>query len=95
MEFMYKLSYHYYDLSWHDFQIDHSKAYVIAMCVCLTEYWLKRYFGTEYFLVEMVSESQVSKGLTALGIMLVVIGHYFRIHSMFHAKANFNHLVQS
>ena len=25
---------------------------------------------------------------------MITIGHYFRIHAMFHAKANFNHLVQ-
>ena len=42
MEFMYKLEYHFYDLTWHDFQIDHSLAYVVAMCVCLFEYGLKQ-----------------------------------------------------
>lgn len=42
MEFMYKLEYHFQDLSWHDFQIDHSLAYVVAMCLCLLEYGSKQ-----------------------------------------------------
>jgi len=29
-----------------------------------------------------------------MGIFSVLIGHFFRIGSMFHAKSNFNHLVQ-
>ena len=38
MEFSYKSEFHLYSLSWHDFQLDHSRHYVIAMCVALTEF---------------------------------------------------------
>ena len=44
---MYKLCYQHInepDLSWHDFQIDHSSAYIIAMAVCLTEFSLRRWY---------------------------------------------------
>ena len=41
MEYMYKAEYHHHDLSWHDFQIDHSKAYGAAMFACLLEFGLK------------------------------------------------------
>ena len=41
MEYMYKAEYHHIDLNWHDFQIDHSKAYGVAMLPCMIEYGLK------------------------------------------------------
>jgi protein-S-isoprenylcysteine O-methyltransferase len=39
--------------------------------------------------------SMVSKGFTALGVLMVLIGHLFRVWSMFHAGKSFNHLVQT
>ena len=41
MEFMFKSEFYHDDLTWHDFQIDHSAAYGVAMVVCLTEYTLR------------------------------------------------------
>ena len=41
MEYMYKAEYHHYDLNWHDFQIDHSKAYGAAMFACVAEFGVK------------------------------------------------------
>lgn len=41
MEFMFKCEYHNWDLSWHDFQIDHSWAYGAAMVMCLVEHFVK------------------------------------------------------
>ena len=39
--------------------------------------------------------STFSKVMTIIGILMVVIGHCFRIGSMFYAGSNFNHLVQT
>jgi protein-S-isoprenylcysteine O-methyltransferase len=30
-----------------------------------------------------------------IGLAFIIIGHYFRIGSMFHASSNFNHVVQT
>jgi len=42
-----------------------------------------------------VEHSTVSVGFTLLGIVLLIIGHTFRIGALFQAKRNFNHVVQS
>ena len=41
-EFMFKQKHYYYDLTWHDFQLDHSVPYMVAMVMCLSEHSAKR-----------------------------------------------------
>ena len=48
MEYFYKLCYHFYDLSWNDYQINHSWAYGVAMVLCLTEFGAKWYILAHY-----------------------------------------------
>lgn len=107
MEYVFKLCFHNYDLSWHDFQIDHSWAYAAAMLLCLVEYGSKQALISKYAdskdispvvimsltVARAIDESMVSVCVSHLGKVLIFVGHYFRIHSMFHAKSNFNHLV--
>ena len=50
MEFMYKSEFYNHDLSWHDFQIDHSKAYGIAMLLCLIEFKAREWTLNSYML---------------------------------------------
>lgn len=104
-EYLYKCSYHHWDVSWHDFLLDYSLDYAVAMFVCLVEYFSRlAYFktlmrsGTQEFegfqwVVVMVCRSECSRYLSGVGMAMVLVGHYFRIHAMFHAKSNFNHLI--
>ena len=45
--------------------------------------------------LEFISNSKFSRIVTVIGIVMIVIGHAFRIGSMFYAGSNFNHLVQT
>jgi len=42
-----------------------------------------------------VDESKISKFLSTIGLIMVIIGQYFRVGSMFHAASNFDHIVQT
>lgn len=46
-EYMYKCKYQFWGqddkLSWHDFQIDHSWAYLVAMGLCFAEYGFRKW----------------------------------------------------
>ena len=109
-EFMYKLCYQLNneaDLTWHDFQIDHSWAYIVAMSLCIIEFTIRRWLLTGLYtqdanslgiftrILLMVESSQVSRLISGVGLFMMLVGHYFRIASMFHAGSNFNHLVQT
>ena len=91
-EYFYKLSYHYYDLSIDDYQINHSIAYMVAMCLCLAEYFVKQHFR-EYAIVWIINDTKLADIFSWVGLVFIVVGHTFRIGSMFHAASNFNHLV--
>ena len=38
--------------------------------------------------------SDVSRVISGIGFVFVIIGHYFRISALFQAGRNFNHIVQ-
>jgi protein-S-isoprenylcysteine O-methyltransferase len=106
-EYMYKLCYQHInepDLSWNDFQINHSSAYIIAMMVCLAEFSLRRWYlsgievnepGYLAIVFGFIESSSFSRVVTGVGATMIIFGQYFRIGSMFHAGSNFNHLVQT
>ena len=109
MEFMFKSEFYQDDLSWHDFQIDHSWAYGVAMLMCLAEYTVRvqmlgryeiqmRDIRLQGFFAQalyFVESSIFSRIVSWIGVCMIFTGHSFRISSMFHAAGNFNHLVQT
>ena len=106
MEFMFKSEHYNHDLSWHDFQLDHSWAYGVAMVLCFLEFTSREWTLSSYEnqiqekgwlakSLEFISNSKFSRIITIIGIAMVLIGHAFRIGSMFYAGSNFNHLVQT
>ena len=109
MEFMFKSEYYQNDVSWHDFQLDHSWAYGVAMCLCFAEFSIRNYLLARYSHPMMdirlqglfaqtlffLEKSLASRIISMVGVCMTLIGHYFRIGSMFHAAGNFNHLVQT
>ena len=92
MEYMYKAEYHHETLSWHDFLLDHSMAYLIAMFVSFSEYMSRSYFKTNA-LVSTFENSKITQYIMYYGLFQLYVGHFFRIWAMFHAKKNFNHEV--
>lgn len=110
MEFMYKLEYHLKKgLTWHDFQIDHSKAYAGAMFLCMLETRVRQriigHFARQIMDIKnqgfiaqtanAIEYSTLSKIFTGVGVCMVLVGHLFRVWSMFHAGKSFNHFVQT
>jgi hypothetical protein len=44
MEYIYKSEYHHKNLSWHDFLLDYSVDYVVAILLSFAEYFTRNYF---------------------------------------------------
>lgn len=95
-------------LNWNDFQLNHSWAYNLAIFLCFCEYGARWYIISAWYpkfhydvnalgkfvnFVYTIDNSQISKIISIIGGTMVLIGHYFRIGSMFYAGTNFNHLV--
>lgn len=43
--------------------------------------------------LDFICCSKFSNAVTIIGVVMVILGHSFRIGSMFYAGSNFNHLV--
>ena len=55
----------------------------------MNEEWYLTYF------LKGIDESKISKIISATGLIMVIVGQYFRVGSMFHAANNFDHIVQT
>ena len=83
-EYLFVCAFHYKELKWDSFLINHSNSYCIAAIVS----WVEFYLELTYKPQELVS------GALTLGIVGIVIGHFLRIGAMFTAASNFHHIVQ-
>jgi len=54
MEYLFKSEYYQNDLTWHDFQMTHSKEYGIAMILCLLEYTIRNFLLDFFYKVGRV-----------------------------------------
>jgi len=70
---------------YNSFVVNHSKAYTIASLACWAEFWL------ETLLLPPTIKRQ--SGIMALGLVLVIMGQYFRAAAMWTARSNFNHII--
>lgn len=85
MEYTFVLVYHYEDLKFGSFLINQSSEYVFAILSSFAEYFIE--------LTLFKQEAKLCTPLFYLGLSLTLLGHTFRIGSMFTAKSNFTHLV--
>jgi protein-S-isoprenylcysteine O-methyltransferase len=68
------------------FLIDQSKEYIIATLSSFLEFFLENYF---------FHEIKYNTSVMLFGIIIVFIGHYFRIGAEFTAKQNFSHKIST
>ena len=66
------------------FLINQSKEYIIATSVSIVECLVENYFFHSY---------KFSFTYIGVGLILMIIGHIFRIGAMFTAKRNFSHVI--
>lgn len=85
MEYVFVLNHHFDKLSLDSFLINQSKEYIIATSFSFVEY-----------IVEIIYVPIKYKYLNFtfhLGIIMMIIGHTFRIIALFTAKSNFTHII--
>eukprot|EP00752_Nemacystus_decipiens_P005538 g5010.t1 len=71
-------------VSYNSFVLNHSEEYTGALLVCWAE-----------FLVEalLLPELKQQPGVVVAGVVLVLVGHWFRVGAMWTAGSNFNHEI--
>jgi protein-S-isoprenylcysteine O-methyltransferase len=90
MEYVYVALYHTEDLSFNSniinigFLINHSSSYVIATSASIFEVLVENYFFHSY---------KFSLTYILIGLIVTIVGHFFRIGAMFTAKRNFTHII--
>lgn len=86
-EFLFVARFHTHQLKWGSFLIDQSREYVMAHAFALFEYFLD--WLLVYLLAVDVYEYQsfaiIAKSSFFLGVLMISIGHVFRIGAMFTA----------
>lgn len=87
IEFLFWLLYHFKDLKFDSFLINQSKHYTFAMLLSFSEYFI------EYFIYPDLKSNIFTPFLVWIGVILTIIGHYFRVGAEFTAKSNFTHMI--
>ncbi|CDW76072.1 protein-s-isoprenylcysteine o-methyltransferase [Stylonychia lemnae] len=90
MEYLYVCYFHYVQLTFDSFLLNQSPQYMIAVLISFIEFSL---FYNYYDMCENLP-SFLSFGLTAFGLIMIIVGHFFRIGAEFTAGYNFNHKIQ-
>ena len=84
-EFFSELLFHFKDLQKDAFLIYQNKKWVIATASSFIEYFIEIFFFPNLKKVKI---------LFVLGIIMTIIGQYFRIAALFTGKSNFTHKIQ-
>ena len=84
-EFFSVLLYHFEQLSCEYFLIDQSKGWILATLISFLETILGIYFFDEYKKIKI---------FFILGLLMTIIGQYFRIGALFTGKRNFTHRIR-
>ena len=79
------LIYHFDKISCEFFLINHSKAWVISTLASFAEMIIGTYYFNEYKKIKI---------LFFIGLILTIIGQYFRIAALFTGKKNFTHRIR-
>ena len=84
-EFFSELFFHFQDLQRDAFLIYENKRWVISTSASFIEVILGNYFFHEYKNIKI---------LFIIGLLMTIIGQYFRIAALFTGKSNFTHKIQ-
>ena len=84
-EFFSELLFHFQDLQKDAFLIYQNKKWVISTSVSFVETLLGTYFFHKY---------KNNKILFIVGLLMTIVGQYFRIAALFTGKSNFTHKIQ-
>eukprot|EP00455_Lapot_gusevi_P037088 TRINITY_DN4135_c0_g1_i4.p1 TRINITY_DN4135_c0_g1~~TRINITY_DN4135_c0_g1_i4.p1 ORF type:complete len:261 (+),score=37.84 TRINITY_DN4135_c0_g1_i4:55-783(+) len=84
LEFFMTALFHPETLTYHSYLLNHSRDYHYALAAGFIEYWL------EYFLVPSIKNRVF---LMSLGVLMCVVGQFFRTGAMYAAGSNFTHMV--
>ena len=84
-EYLSVLIYHFDMISCEYFLIDHSKSWVISTLVSFAEMIIGTYFFDKYKKI---------KFFFFIGLIMTIIGQYFRIAALFTGKTNFTHRIR-
>eukprot|EP00347_Sterkiella_histriomuscorum_P014631 403360143 len=89
-EYLYVCYFHYVQLSFDSFLLNQSISYVVAVNVSFLEFTILYNY---YDFYEILPFPLVIL-IMLIGLIMVLIGHFFRIGAEFTAGANFNHKIQ-
>ena len=84
-EYLSVLIYHFDMISCEYFLIDHSKSWVISTLASFAEMIIGTYFFDKYKKIKI---------LFFIGLIMTIIGQYFRIAALFTGKTNFTHRIR-
>jgi protein-S-isoprenylcysteine O-methyltransferase len=84
-EYLSVLIYHFNIISCEYFLIDHSKSWVISTLASFAEMIIETYFFDQYKKIKI---------LFIIGLLMTIIGQYFRIAALFTGKKNFTHKIR-
>lgn len=85
MEYLFVCKFHFSNLSWDSFLLNQSKEYVFTVSFSIVEYLVEWYFSVKF----------LNPIVFIVGIIFVLIGHYFRISAEFTAGTNFTHIIST
>ena len=86
-EYLFVCGYHPDILEWDSFLIFYSPDYVLAHCFAVVEYTVELLYVPQWCKIDVPF-------LPALGLTMIVVGHFFRLGAMFTAAQSFHHTVQ-
>ena len=83
-EYLSVLIYHFNKCSWHSFLIDQSKEWIFSILFSFGEYY-----------IEMIYFKKIKTCLIfiILGLIILIIGQFFRISALFTGKISFTHVI--
>jgi protein-S-isoprenylcysteine O-methyltransferase len=83
-EYLSVLIYHFNKCSWHSFLIDQSKEWIFSILFSFGEYY-----------IEMIYFKKIKTCLIfiILGLIILIIGQFFRISALFTGKVSFTHVI--
>ena len=84
-EYLSVLIYHFDKISCEFYLIDHSKGWVISTLASFAEMVIETYYFNKYKKIKI---------LFFIGLVLTIIGQYFRIAALFTGKKNFTHRIR-
>lgn len=85
LDFLMTFLFNYHIVSFSSTLLNHSYAYWIACAVACGEYWIEAY---------LFPEMKTCLPVIFAGIVVILVGQFFRTCAMATAKGNFNHIVQ-